>query len=51
MIWYFCSWADMLAVERIQRCMLRMMYEDYDSPCEDLLSKSHMITQECQRTN
>ncbi len=30
--------------------MLRMVYEDYDSPYEDLLAKCHMSTQECQRS-
>ncbi len=49
LIWYFCSWADMVAVERIQKHMLRMVYEDYDSPYEDLLAKCHVSTQECQR--
>ncbi len=33
----------MLAVERIQKRMLRMVYEDYDSPYEDLLAKCHII--------
>ncbi len=27
-----------------------MVYEDYDSPFEDLLTKCHMSTQECQRS-
>ncbi len=27
-----------------------MVYEDYDSPYEDLLAKCHMSTQECQRS-
>ncbi len=40
----------MLAVERIQKRMLRMAYEDYDSPYEDLLAKCHMSTQECKRS-
>ncbi len=31
LIWYFCSQADMMAVERIQKCMLKMVYENYDS--------------------
>ncbi len=30
--------------------MLRMVYEDYASPFEDLLVKCHMSTQECQRS-
>ncbi len=30
--------------------MLRMVYEDYDYQYKDVLSKSHMTTQECQRT-
>ncbi len=30
--------------------MMRMVYEDYDSPYEDLLAKCHMSTQECQRS-
>ncbi len=33
--------------ERIKKPMLRMVYEDYDSPYEDLLAKCHMSTQEC----
>ncbi len=40
----------MLAVERIQKHMLRMAYEDYDSPYKDLLAKCIMFTQECQRS-
>ncbi len=32
------------------KCMLMMVYEDSDSPYDDLLSKCHMTTQECQRT-
>ncbi len=28
LVWYFCNWADKLAVEHIQKCMLRMVYED-----------------------
>ncbi len=28
----------------------RMVYEDYDSPYEDLLAKCYMSTQECQRS-
>ncbi len=32
------------------RNMLRMVYEDYDSPYADLLAKCHMSTQECQRS-
>ncbi len=40
----------MFVVERIQKRMLRMVYEDYDSPYEDLLAKCHMFTQECQRS-
>ncbi len=40
----------MLTVERIQKRMLRKICEAYDSPYEGLLSKSHMTTQECQRT-
>ncbi len=40
----------MLAVEHIQKRMLRMVYEDYDSLYEDLLAKCHMSTQECQRS-
>ncbi len=50
LVCYFCSRADMLAVERIQKRMLRMVYDDYDSPYEDLLAKYHMSTQECQRS-
>ncbi len=50
LVWYFCSRADMLAVEHIQKHMLRMVYEDYDSPYEDLQAKCHMSTQECQRS-
>ncbi len=50
LVWYFCSRADMLAVERIQKHMLRMVYEDYDSPYVELLAKCHMSTQECQRS-
>ncbi len=50
LIWYFCSRADMLDVEHIEKCMLRMVYEDYDSPYEDLLAKFHISTQECQRS-
>ncbi len=30
--------------------MMRMLYEDYDSPHEDLISKGHISTQEGQRT-
>ncbi len=41
---------EMLAVQRIQKHMLRMVYEDYDSPYEDLQSKCHMSTQEWQRS-
>ncbi len=48
LVWYFCCRADMLAVERIQKRMLRMVYEDYDSTYGDLLDKCHMSTQECQ---
>ncbi len=40
LVWYFCSRADMLAVE---------VYEDNDSPYDDLLAKCHMSTQEYQR--
>ncbi len=40
----------MLAVEGIQKCMLRMVYEYYDSPYEDLLAKCHMSTHKCQRS-
>ncbi len=40
----------MLAVEHIQKSMLRMVYEDYYSPYKDLLAKCHMSTQECQRS-
>ncbi len=40
----------MLVVQRIQKRMLRIVYEDYDSPYEDLLAKYHMATQECQRS-
>ncbi len=40
----------MLAVERIQKCMLRIVYEDYDSPYEDILAKCHISTQECHRS-
>ncbi len=40
----------MLAVECIQKRMLGMVYEDYDSPYEDLLAKCHMSTKECQRS-
>ncbi len=38
LVWYFCSRADMLAVEHIQKRMLSMGYEDYDTPYEDLLA-------------
>ncbi len=31
LVWYFCSWADMLVLECIQKCMLRMVYQYYDS--------------------
>ncbi len=40
----------MLAVELIQKCILRMVYEDYDPPYEDLLAKCDMSTEECQRS-
>ncbi len=30
--------------------MLSIVYEDYDSPYEDLFAKCHMSTQECQRS-
>ncbi len=40
----------MLAVECIQKRKLRLVYEDYDSPYEDLLDKCQMSTQECQRS-
>ncbi len=40
----------MLSVEHIQKRMLRMVYEDYDSPYDDLLAKCHISTQECQRS-
>ncbi len=40
----------MLAVERIQKRMRWMVYEDYDSPFEDLLAKCRISTQECQRS-
>ncbi len=30
--------------------MLRMAYEDNNSPCEDLLAKCPTSTQECQRS-
>ncbi len=48
--WYFCSQGDMLTVGRIQKHILRMIYEDFDSPYEDLLAKCHMSTQECQES-
>ncbi len=44
LVWYLCSLADMLAVEHIQNYMLRMVYEDYDSPYEDLLAKCHVYS-------
>ncbi len=50
LVWYFCSRADMVTVECIQKCMLRIVYEDYDSSYDDLLTKCHMSTQECQRS-
>ncbi len=43
LVWYFCSQADILALERIQKRMLRMVYEDYDSSYEDLLSKMSYV--------
>ncbi len=36
----------MLAIEHIQKIMLRMVYEDYDSSYDNLLAKCHMSTQE-----
>ncbi len=50
LVWYFCSRSDMLVVERVQKRMLTMVYEDYDSLYEDLLAKCHMSTQKCQRS-
>ncbi len=50
MVWYICGQAGMLAVECIPKCMLRIVYEDYDSPYDNLLCKSHMSSQEWQRT-
>ncbi len=50
LVWYVSCWTDMLAVEHIQKHMLRIVYEDYDSPYEDLLAKCHMSTNESQRS-
>ncbi len=48
LVWYFCSRgiyrADILAVEHIQKCKLRIFYEDHDSPFENLLTKCHYKT-------
>ncbi len=50
LVWYFCSRVDMLAEEHLQKRMVRMVYEDYDSPYGDLLAKCQLTTQECQRS-
>ncbi len=39
LFWYFCSRSDVLALEQIQKHMLRMALEEYESSYEDLLSK------------
>ncbi len=49
-VWYFCSRRDVLALERIQKRMLRMMVlKDYESSYEDLLSKCDVSMLEIQR--
>ncbi len=40
----------MLAVERIQKRMLEMLFENYDSSYEDRLAKCHLSTQECLKS-
>ncbi len=49
LVWYFCSRHDVLALEQIQKRMLRMVLEDYESSYEDLLSKCGMSMLEIQR--
>ncbi len=49
LVWYFCSQSDLLALERIQKCILRMALEDYESSYEELLSKCGMSTLEILR--
>ncbi len=49
LVWYFCSRSDVLALEKIQKRMLRMVLEDYESSYEDLQFKCVMSMLEIQR--
>ncbi len=49
LVWYLCSRSDVLALEQIQKPMLRMVLEDYESSYEDLPSKCGMNMLEIQR--
>ncbi len=48
LVWYFCSRSDVLALEQTQKCMLRMVLEDYEPSYEELLSKCGMSMLETQ---
>ncbi len=48
LVWYFCSRSDVLALEQIQKRMLRMVLEDHESSYGDLLSKCGMSMLEIQ---
>ncbi len=49
LVWYFCSRIDVLALEWIQKRMMRMVLEDYESSYEELLSKCGMSMLDIQR--
>ncbi len=49
LVWYLCSRSDVLALEQIQKRILRIVLEDYESSYEDLLSKCGMSMLKIQR--
>ncbi len=49
LVWYVCSQSDVLVFEWIQKRILRMVLENYESSYEELLSKCGMNTLEIQR--
>ncbi len=49
LVWYFCSRSDVLVLEWIQKRMLRMLLEDYESSYGIILPKCGMNMLEIQR--
>ena len=49
LVWHFSTCESIRKIEKIQKCCLRIVFDDYDSDYDVLLRKSGKVTMEIKR--